>query len=83
MTAVQAARRVRAYLDFPKTKLSYGSESVIVTKAHVVSGESDAKDFIIQCKDNSLLAIDELIGPSGKRMSGRAFKNGYASQKDS
>jgi methionyl-tRNA formyltransferase len=81
ITAVQAERHVRAYLAFPKTKLPYRNESIIVTKAHVAPREPDEaekKDLIVAFKDASYLIIDELIGPSGKRMSGQAFKNGYA-----
>lgn len=81
MTAVQAERQVRAYLAFPKTKLVIQTrnknESIIITKAHVLTGEPDSKDLTIECKDNSWLVIDELIGPSGRYMSGQAFKNGY------
>jgi methionyl-tRNA formyltransferase len=78
MTAIQAERQVRAYLAFPKTKLPYRNESIIVTKAHVATGETSDKDLVVAFKDDSYLVIDELIAPSGKRMSGQAFKNGYA-----
>jgi len=78
MTAVQAERHIRAYLQFPKTKLLINKELVTVTKAHVSTDETSDKDLVVAFKDDSLLAIDELIGPSGKRMSGRDFKNGYA-----
>lgn len=78
MTAIQAERQVRAYLAFPKTKLPYRNESIIITKAHVAGDEASDKDFVVAFKDDSYLVIDELIGPSGKRMSGQAFKNGYA-----
>jgi methionyl-tRNA formyltransferase len=82
MTAVQAERQVRAYLAFPKTKLLITNrgkeENIIVTKAYVATDETSDKAFILAFKDDSYLAIDELIGPSGKRMSGQAFKNGYA-----
>lgn len=77
MTAVQAERHVRAYLAFPKTKILIKNETIIVTKAHITTETSD-KELTITFKDGSLLAIDELIGPSGKRMSGKDFKNGYA-----
>jgi len=77
MTAVQAERHVRAYLAFPKTKLPFKEEFVIVTKAHTVSSELNEKDYVVEFKDSSYLVIDELIGPSGKRMTGQAFKNGY------
>ncbi|HEY8992591.1 MAG TPA: methionyl-tRNA formyltransferase [Candidatus Microsaccharimonas sp.] len=78
MTAVQAERHVRAYLAFPKTKLPYKNESLIITKSHVSYDEADTKDFVVSFKDDSYLIIDELIAPNGKRMSGQAFKNGYA-----
>ena len=77
ITAIQAERQVRAYLQFPKTKLAYKDESVIITKAHILAGELSGKDFIVSFKEGSLV-IDELIAPSGKKMSGQAFKNGYA-----
>lgn len=76
MTAIQAERQVRAYLAFPKTKLPYNNESLVITKVHITT-ELNTKEFIVEFKDNSYLLIDELIGPSGKRMSGQAFKNGY------
>ena len=78
ITATQAERHVRAYLAFPKTKLPFKNESIIVTKAHVLTEEHDDKNYIVEFKDMSHLVIDELIVPSGKRMSGQAFKNGYA-----
>ena len=77
-TAIQAERQVRAYQAFPKTKLPLVNESIIITKAHVAIGETSPKDLIVEFKDTSYLAVDELIAPSGKRMSGQAFKNGYA-----
>lgn len=77
-TAVQAERQVRAYLAFPKTKLPFREESIVITKAHVGTDELHDKDFFVAFKDESYLVVDELIGPSGKRMSGQAFKNGYA-----
>jgi len=78
MTAIQAERRVRAYLAFPKTKLPFKEENIVITKAHVATNEINNKEFAVAFKDASHLVIDELIGPSGKRMSGQAFKNGYA-----
>jgi len=76
-TATEVERQIRAYLDFPKTKLSFKEGSIIITKAHVAE-EVNEKLFTVSFKNDSLLTIDELIAPSGKRMSGEAFKNGYA-----
>ncbi|MDB5159874.1 MAG: Methionyl-tRNA formyltransferase [Candidatus Saccharibacteria bacterium] len=75
ITAVEAERRVRAYLAFPKTKLTLLDQPVIITKAHVSSEQTSALD--IAFKGGQFLSIDELIGPSGRSMSGSAFLNGY------
>lgn len=78
ITAIQAERQVRAFLIFPRTKLPYKNESIIITKAHVLNSQANDKDLVYDFKDNSFLVIDELIAPSGKTMSGQAFKNGYS-----
>jgi methionyl-tRNA formyltransferase len=76
MTAAQAERQVRAYLAFPKTKVTIAGHLVVVTKAHVSLEGSSVLD--IHCQDGQFLSIDELIGPSGKAMNAKAFLNGYA-----
>jgi len=75
LTAIQAERRVRAYLGFPKTKLIVKNHSVIVTKAHVTTTKSSPLD--LECKE-AYLHIDQLIAPSGRIMDGEAFLRGYA-----
>jgi len=75
ITAIEAERKVRAHLDFPKTKLTIHGQLVIVTKAHV---SNEAVELSVTFKAGQFLVIDELIAPSGKRMSGTAFLNGYA-----
>lgn len=74
-TAEQAERRVRALLAFPKTKTTLLDQLVVITKAHVASEASSPLDII--CADGRALAIDELIGPSGRAMTAKAFLNGY------
>jgi len=76
ITAIQAERHVRAFIEFPKTKMTILEQSIIVTKAHVVSEAESVLD--IAFKDGQFLSIDELIGPSGRKMSGSDFLNGYA-----
>jgi methionyl-tRNA formyltransferase len=76
LTAAQAERHVRAYLAFPKTKMTVLDQSVIITKAHTADESVSALD--IQCKDGKILSIDELVGPTGRTMSAAAFLNGYA-----
>ena len=75
-TAIECERRIRAFLGFPKTKLTVLGHSVVITKAHIAAEKQTALD--IECKDGSVLSIDELIGPSGRTMNAKAFLNGYA-----
>lgn len=75
MDAVALERRIRAYLVFPKTKLQVGSHTIIVTKAHL--GDQKKTPLDIECQ-SGIVSIDELIAPSGRRMTAEAFLNGYA-----
>lgn len=64
-TADEVERRIRAHLGFPRTRLVFNDELLIITKAHVAK----VPDLhTIVCKDNTLLAVDELLAPSGKTM---------------
>ncbi|HWT40259.1 MAG TPA: methionyl-tRNA formyltransferase [Dongiaceae bacterium] len=78
ITAEQAERRVRAYIAFPKTKATVAGHQIVITKAHVSSSASTILD--LQCADGRYLSIDELVGPSGRGMTAKAFLNGYGSQ---
>lgn len=75
LTAEQAERHVRAYLAFPKTKVTVAGQQIVVTKAHVSTSSSTPLD--IECADGRFLSVDELIGPSGKAMNAQGFINGY------
>lgn len=75
MSAAAAEQRIRAHLGFPKTKLALGGHTVIITKAHVAESSQAATD--IQCLDKKYLAIDEVLAPSGRRMSAHDFERGY------
>lgn len=75
LTAAQAERRVRAHLGFPKTKTTLKGHDVIITKAHVTNSQQTAMD--VRCQDDNYLAIDEVIAPSGRRMSASDFERGY------
>lgn len=74
-TADELARKVRAHLTFPKTKLAIHGQLVTVTVAHASDVRTSPLD--VTCKGDTHLVIDELIGPSGRRMSGQDFLNGY------
>lgn len=76
VSATQAERLVRAHLEFPKTKTTIQGHEVIITKAHVSAESKTPLDIL--CQDGEFLSIDELIAPSGRRMSAEAFLNGYA-----
>ena len=76
IAAEQAERRVRAYIAYPKTKVTIAGHLVVVTKAHLTSERTDVLD--VECSDGRFLRIDELISPSGRAMDAKAFLNGYA-----
>lgn len=78
LSAHEAECRVRAYLGFPKTRLSTLGLPIIVTKAHIASQQKTPLDF--PCRDGAFLSVDELIAPSGKHMSAEAFLRGYAAK---
>lgn len=75
LTAEQAERQVRAYLAFPKTKAEIAGHTIVITKAHISTEKESA--LSIACADTRFLTVDELIGPSGKPMTAKAFLNGY------
>lgn len=75
LTAAQAERRVRAQLGFPKTKIKVKGHEIIITKAHVSTEQKTPLD--IKFKDGAYLSVDELVAPSGRTMTARAFVNGY------
>lgn len=82
-TATDIERRVRAFITYPKTKMLIGKQLITVLKARAifestVAGAGASAGLVITCQNESLLEIEELIGPSGKKMTGQAFKNGYA-----
>ncbi len=75
-TAEQIERKVRAYLGYPKTRLRLLSHPVVITRAHP-AGLPAESPLVIKCANNTFLAIDELIAPSGRRVSGADFLRGY------
>jgi methionyl-tRNA formyltransferase len=75
-TADELERQVRAYLGYPKSRLTVNGQQVVVTKAKITS-ESTPKTLVITCKGGTYLEILELIGPGGKTMTGQAFYHGY------
>lgn len=74
-TPGQAEAKIRAYLGYPKTRIKIGQYDLIVTKAHGVMTQKTPLD--IECSNGAFLSIDEVIAPSGKRMSAADFLHGY------
>ena len=73
--AEQIERDIRAYQGWPKSHASIDGNNIIVIKSHIISEPEDKLD--IQCGDKKYLSIDELIAPSGRKMSAKDFINGY------
>ncbi len=74
-TAEQIERSIRAYAIWPKSRISIYDNDIIITKAHVSNSINSALD--IECADSTILSIDELIAPSGRKMNAKDFLNGY------
>jgi methionyl-tRNA formyltransferase len=70
MTATENKRKIRAFLGWPKTRLNFHNQEVIVTKAKVlVSYAGDDWPDVTRCSNETYLQIIELINPrSGKKM---------------
>lgn len=73
-TAAEIERQIRAFLIFPKSKINIQGKDIIITKAHVSKQANSILD--LTCKQGDYLSIDELIAPSGRKMSGINFLNG-------
>ena len=74
MTAAEANAHVRAYLGFPRSRLQFNDNDLIITQAHV--SPIYKHDLSVKFKDGQFLTVDELIAPSGKTMAAKAYLNG-------
>lgn len=75
LTPGDAEARIRAHLGFPRSRVSIGPYTVIITKAHGVMTKNAPLDLV--CANGAFLAIDELVAPSGKTMTASEFLRGY------
>lgn len=80
LTAVEAERRVRAYLEFPKSRLAVGDFTIIPIKAHVSPTKESKLDVL--CRDGKYLSIETLIAPSGRHMNAADFERGYLTRQE-
>lgn len=76
ITSSEAERQIRAFLEFPKSKIDVLGRTVVVTKAHLSDDQKSPLD--VRFKDGKILSIDELIAPSGNKITAREFINGYS-----
>lgn len=80
MTATECERRVRAYLGWPKTRLNYLGQEIIVTKVRILDNyKGDNWPDVVKCSDNTYMQIVELIASSGKRMKTADYLRGLKS----
>lgn len=68
-------RKVRAYIGFPRTRTTIFGKDIVITKSRVAHSPSDGH-LVVECSPG-YLEILELIGPSGRTMSGGDFIRGY------
>lgn len=73
--AERLEREIRAYAGWPKSRTSIFDQDVIITEARVAKNAQDGQ--LVMPAANSWLEILELIGPSGRSMSGADFRRGY------
>ena len=73
------ARQIRAYLNFPKSKLTLLGIPCTITKAHAADSPNTILDPL--CQDQKYLIIDQLIPPNSKPMSATAFLNGHKNRR--
>lgn len=68
-------REVRAYLGFPRSRAKIFGNEVVITKARIAHDNNDG-DLVLTAAPG-YLEIEELIAPSGRKMSGADFNRGY------
>jgi methionyl-tRNA formyltransferase len=74
-TATEIARKVRAHLGYPKTKLHYKNTDVIITSAKSIEEVTEG-ELCIPCAGKTTLLAETLIAPNGKSMTGAAYLRG-------
>src|SRR6185503_18422144 len=68
-------RQVRAYIGFPRTIATIFGKAIIMTKTRVAHSPNDGH-LVVECSPG-YLEILEVIGPSGRTMTGSDFIRGY------
>jgi methionyl-tRNA formyltransferase len=68
-------RQVRAFLGWPRSRAKVLGQEIIITKARVAKNADDGQ-LVVKAKPG-FVEIEELIGPSGRTMSGADYIRGY------
>ena len=83
MPAIALERAIRAFKGWPRSRITINSQPVIITAAHVISGEQEVPGQIKLVAGSlafttaqDLLVIDRLIPAGGKEMSSKAYLQG-------
>ncbi len=76
LDSVDVEAKIRAQIEFPKSKISIFDNDIIITKAHIETEQKNRLD--IECRDGLFISIDELITPNGRKVSKKDFINGYS-----
>ncbi len=76
MSAEYMERHVRAFLGFPRSRLTIHEQNCIILKAYASSHLAPRK-LSIPANNGGYLIIEELMTPHGKTMSGEAFLRGF------
>lgn len=74
--SAEAEAKIRAQIDFPKSKINIFDKDIIITKAHIEPEKKSPLD--VMCRDGLYISIDELITPNGRKVSKIDFLNGYS-----
>ncbi|MDR0955824.1 MAG: methionyl-tRNA formyltransferase [Candidatus Nomurabacteria bacterium] len=78
MTASEIDRRVRAFAGWPRTRLNFCGQNVIITKIKVLDpAPAAAWPDVVKCLGGSAFQVVQLISPkSGKNLSAAEFLRG-------
>jgi methionyl-tRNA formyltransferase len=82
--AQQLEREIRAFIEWPKSRVAFGDLQLVITKVHIIDAAGTAgttaiinKQPVVYCGKQAL--VIDLLKPAGKKeMTGEAFLAGYS-----
>ena len=75
-TAAELEREIRAFVDFPKSRLKICQQDCLILSATVVD-QPELDQLTVPCAQQTYLQVDQLRAANGKQMSGKDFIRGY------